>query len=84
MTNKDLKKQYIKEFGYSSFNKYNKTDYSKWLEKQLIYALNEVIKLGLHGVNKSVATKYAEFCVRCDREGLPLLELDGYIKQYCC
>ena len=35
-------------------------------------------------VNKSVAKQYAEFCVRCDREGLPLLELDDYIKQYCC
>ena len=34
-------------------------------------------------VNKSVAKQYAEFCVRCDREGLSLLELDDYIKQYC-
>ncbi len=53
MTNKDLKKQYIKEIGYSSFNKYNNTDYSKWLESQLISALNEVIKLGLHSVSNS-------------------------------
>lgn len=35
-------------------------------------------------VSKSVAKQYAEFCVRCDRKGLPLLELDDYIKQYCC
>jgi len=35
-------------------------------------------------VSKSVAKQYAEFCVRCDREGLPLIELDDYIKQYCC
>ena len=39
--------------------------------------------LGLGIVSKSVAKEYAEFCVRCDREGLPLLELDDYIKQYC-
>ncbi len=38
----------------------------------------------LHSVSKSVAKQYAEFCVRCDREGLQLLELDDYIKQYCC
>ena len=41
-------------------------------------------QLRLHNVSKSVAKQYAEFCVRCDREGLPLLELDDYIKQYCC
>jgi hypothetical protein len=40
--------------------------------------------LGLAIVSKSVAKQYAEFCVRCDRKGLPLLELDDYIKQYCC
>jgi hypothetical protein len=34
-------------------------------------------------VSKSVAKQYAEFCVRCDQKGLPLLELDDYIKQYC-
>lgn len=37
----------------------------------------------IHNVSKSVAREYAEFCVRCVREGLPLLELDNYIKQYC-
>mgnify|MGYP003140228104 CR=1 FL=1 len=40
--------------------------------------------LSIAFVSKSVAKQYAEFCVRCDREGLPLLELDDYIKQYCC
>lgn len=40
--------------------------------------------LSIAFVSKSVAQQYAEFCVRCDREGLPLLELDDYIKQYCC
>ena len=41
-------------------------------------------QLRLHSVSNSVAIEYAEFCVRCDREGLPLLELEDYIKQYCC
>jgi hypothetical protein len=43
---------------------------------------DDLLVLGI--VSKSVAKQYAEFCVRCDREGLPLLELDDYIKQYCC
>ena len=44
--------------------------------------LNE--QLRLHCVSNSIATEYAEFCVRCDREKLPLLCLEDYIKQYCC
>jgi len=39
--------------------------------------------LSLFGVSNSIATEYAEFCVRCDREGLPLICLEDYIKQYC-
>ena len=34
-------------------------------------------------VSGSIATEYAEFCVRCDRAKLPLLCLEDYIKQYC-
>jgi len=41
-------------------------------------------QLRLYSVSNSVATEYAEFCVRCDREKLPLLCLEDYIKQYCC
>jgi len=54
--------------------------------KELIQAFIErdEKQLLLHGVSKSVAKQYAEFCVRCDRDGLPLLEIDDYIKQYCC
>ena len=54
--------------------------------KELIQAFIErdEKQLLLHGVRKSVAKQYAEFCVRCDRDGLPLLEIDDYIKQYCC
>ena len=40
-------------------------------------------QLRLHSVSTSIATEYAEFCVRCDREKLPLLCLEDYIKQYC-
>jgi len=45
----------------------------------------DIVKLfTIHNVSKSVAKKYAEFCVECDRKGLPLLLLDDYIEQYCC
>ena len=54
-----------------------------------IEELKKIIKeqdeqLRLHSVSNSIATEYAEFCVRCDREKLPLLCLEDYIKQYCC
>ena len=52
--------------------------------KKLKEVQDLVKKLSIDNVSKSVAKQYAEFCVRCDREGLPLLELDDYIKQYCC
>ena len=32
-------------------------------------------------VSKSIAIEYAEFCIKCDREKLPLLCLEDYIKQ---
>ena len=54
---------------------------------ETIKELKKVIKeqnkqLRLHRVSNSIATEYAEFCVRCDREKLPLLCLDDYIKQF--
>ena len=70
---------------------------SKYLDKKLEkgdpYIFNEAVnfikkdraeQLILHGVSKSVAKKYAEFCVECDRKGLPLPLLNDYIEQYCC
>lgn len=53
-----------------------------------IKQLKSIIKeqsgqLRLHSVSNSISTEYAEFCVRCDREKLPLLCLEDYIKQYC-
>ena len=58
----------------------NKDEEIKQL-KAIIKEQNE--QLRLHSVSNSVATEYAEFCVRCDREKLPLLCLEDYIKQYC-
>ena len=49
--------------------------------KKLVKEQSE--QLRLHSVSNSVATDYAEFCVRCDRDKLPLLCLEDYIKQYC-
>ena len=46
-------------------------------------AVNGLEQLRLHSVSNSIATEYAEFCVKCDREKLPLLCLEDYIKQYC-
>ena len=56
------------------------------VQQALLKVWNECEQEQLHiaNVSKSVAKQYAEFCVRCDRDGLPLLELDDYIKQYCC
>ena len=42
----------------------------------------ETKQCDVHNVSKSVAKQYAEFCVRCDRKGLPLLELEDYIKEH--
>ena len=41
---KKLKEEYCKEHGYSSFNKYNESLYSKWLEEQLIDARKQLKK----------------------------------------
>lgn len=59
----------------------NKDEEIKQL-KAIIKEQNE--QLRLHSVSNCIATEYAEFCVRCDREKLPLLCLEDYIKQYCC
>jgi hypothetical protein len=33
-------------------------------------------------MEKKQAQQYAEFCVRCDRENLPLLDFESYILTY--
>ena len=69
--------------------KYTTKDQNDWLvkKKDIIAKFmesyhNEQLRIAI--VSKSIAKQYAEFCIRCDREGLPLLELDDYIKQYSC
>ncbi len=42
---------------------------------------NSTPLLGLGVVSYYVAQQYAEFCVRCDREGLPLIKIEDYLKQ---
>ena len=44
-------------------------------EKETKAVYNEINDL----IN-NVATKYAEFCVACDREKLPLIKIDDFIK----
>ena len=68
-------------------HKYGVSEMANYKIQQFVENLIETDRaeqLKLHIVSKSFAKQYAEFCVRCDREGLPLLELDDYIKQYCC
>jgi hypothetical protein len=66
----------------------SKTAYPESISVQqaLLQVWNECEQeqLRIGAVSNSIATEYAEFCVRCDREKLPLLCLDDYIKQYCC
>jgi len=40
-----------------------------------------VAQLSLQNVSYYFAEQYAEFCVRCDREGLPLIKIEDYLKQ---
>ena len=43
---------------------------------------NKDIKVPIR-ISENIAKNYALFCVECDRKGLPLLELEDYINQYC-
>jgi hypothetical protein len=72
--NNFIKQEYCKEFGYGSFNKYNKSDYSNWLEKKLIEARTQVENLTIHSV---VPQSEQLFCYH---EGSYTLNEDGT----CC
>ena len=52
MKNKEIKEEYCKDFGYGSFNKYNESDYSKWLESKLIKEREQVKKLTITDVSQ--------------------------------
>ena len=40
---------------------------------------NLVVYREAKAMEREQAQKYAEFCVRCDRENLPLLDFESYI-----
>ena len=54
--------------------------------KQSAYITHLEMKLKNHGVSHHVslsdAQKYAEFCVECDRKGLPLLLVQDWKREY--
>lgn len=45
---------------------------------------NRILKeyVNIHSVSKEVAEGYAEFCVTCYKDGLPLLCLEDYIEKF--
>jgi hypothetical protein len=45
------------------------------------YHESKVNNVALDDVSYSVAQQYAEFCVMCDREELPLIRIEDYINQ---
>lgn len=49
--------------------------------KAIIKEQNEILRLDY--VCNEIAIEYATFCVKCDRENLPLLCLNDYIEKYC-
>lgn len=51
---------------------------------EMLSEFNEIKQaLILPIVSKKIATQYAEFCVECDRDELPLLKIEDYIEQFC-
>ena len=58
MTKENLKTEYCNEYGYEVFNKYNNSNYTKFLEDKIIAFEKQ---LSIHGVVKSLPT---EQCVR--------------------
>ncbi len=52
------------------------------LHNQMRSDIETLLKaLSIHDVSYPVAQQYAEFCVRCDREKLPLIKIEDYLKQ---
>lgn len=83
--NTEQANRYLDGFQINDRSIYDSQDNEHPLDCILEDYHQEQLKLfSIHIVSKSIAIKYAEFCVRCDREKLPLLCLDDYIKQYCC
>jgi hypothetical protein len=61
----------------------------EWFNDEILIHLNFDQRLYLKDIynkakemEKEQAQNYAEFCVRCDRENLPLLDFESYILTY--
>ena len=50
-----------------------------WIDKKLSERM-DIIKRAKE-MEKTMVTEYAEFCVRCDRAGLPLVKFEDWIKE---
>ena len=80
METKEKIKELELNYGYK-FNPKEKHEFD-WLcnlikDVETVVSKNE----SLHDVSYYFAEQYAEFCVRCDREGLPLIKIEDYLKQ---
>jgi len=60
MTKKEIRQKYCDKRNYTSWNKYNITEYSKWLENELIKAQKQVKKLTIPVV---VVAKRTFYCL---------------------
>jgi hypothetical protein len=61
----------------------------EWFNDEIFIHLNFDQRLYLKDIynqakemQKKQSQQYAEFCVRCDRENLPLLDFESYILTY--
>ena len=73
---KEEVRKYVKDFKGDNPEEY-------WLGFGFTEEALEEVPQRIGAVSNTIATEYAEFCVRCDREKLPLLCLEDYVKQYC-
>jgi len=56
----------------------------EWLEQQLFNKRGKFNKSDIEQAKEmenTKATEYAEFCIRCDRAGLPLVKFEDWIKE---
>jgi len=81
-------KDFLEEIDYYNTNVegqlYEELGIETLADMMELYHERKLKLLGIGGVSKSVAQQYAEFCVRCDREKLPLIKIEDYLNQYCC
>lgn len=68
MNVKELHEEYNKEFGYVKFNRYNKTQYSNWLEKKLIDAMSVIESMKGGGNESKSPEANKKVCQHCGSE----------------